>query len=412
MRKQLSFFDAVQAFAVLYLIVWSISPPLGIAMIYRLLALGLAAVWALIAFMRGFRLENMHIAAAVFIVGVAIVAFFDNWNFSDIIRQISIYMLFVEFLMFSFYYSKNKLDDLSILIPIILLILIYFNYNTFKALLEDPTLSRIIVRNDESANEYMLKGIGGYALVYAQVLFFPAGLFWTLNMFRRSKLKFIIGAAWLVTYVLLFMNAGYSIAVFSTVASVIVLFFYKRRSVVGVVVLTMIMFIGSMVLILYVTPFREWLLTTFDGTAVAKKINDLVATSESGEAEGSIQSRIEVYMITVRALLRYPIIGLLWFPGVTGGHSGLFDVVALYGWVGGFIYGKVLFSVPNEFKNDNYNNNSLISVINAQLVAMIFIAVLDSLPYQLMCSYLLIIPILLNDIKNMTGDSYESSVDG
>ena len=40
--------------AVLYLILWTISPPLGIDMIYRFLALGCVGIWAVITAGRGY----------------------------------------------------------------------------------------------------------------------------------------------------------------------------------------------------------------------------------------------------------------------------------------------------------------------------------------------------------------------
>lgn len=411
MKKGISFLGLIQAIAVLYLIVWSVSPPLEIDLIYRLLALSLAAVWAVIAFMRRIQLDNIHIWAAVFIVLVVITAYFETKSFSGIIKQIALYMLFVEFIIFSFYSKKNLWHEIDFIIPVVLILLLYFNINTVKALIEDPTIARIIVRNEETANNYLRQGIGGYALVYTQTLFFPVALMWLLKAFDKNKIKFFIGLAWLVSYGFLIANAGYSIAIFSTLASAFVLFFYKGKSVVGVVIITMALFIGAMAAILYVAPLREWLLTVFDGTAVAKKINDLVSTSESGSAEGSIQSRITAYMASLRALLRYPVIGSLWDSGGAGGHSAVLDNFVKYGWWGGYIYSKLVFYVPNKYKKD-YKSRSMTSLINAELVVMIFISFLDTLPYQLMCSFMIIVPLLIQDIIKWTGEKNESSLVG
>lgn len=412
MRKSISLFSYIQAFSVLYIVIWSISPPLGIDLIYRLLALALAVVWIAIAFMREIEFDRFHIWALVFILAVAVIAYFENNSFSDIIRQISFYMMFVELIIFGFYNKKNIWKELFFLIPIIFLILIYYNYITITALLDDPSLARIIVRNDENAINYMRRGIGGYALVYLQVLFFPSALMWTLKAFKTNKLKFLIGALWTVSFIFLVMNAGYSIAVFTVAASVIVLFLYKGKSVTGILITMLVLFIATMALILYVEPFRNWLLSTFDGTAVAKKINDLMATSESGEAEGSIQVRIEAYVNSIKAIIRYPIIGALMKPAMLGGHSTILDCVAKYGIFGGYIYCKSVFGVPNGLKKMNEKNIDILHVANAQLFVMIFIILLDTVSYQLVCSIFIIAPILMNEIKKWTGEKNENSLDG
>lgn len=410
MRKSISGLGLVQSMAVLYLIVWSVSPPLGIDLIYRLLALGLAAVWAFIALMRKIQLETVHIWAALFIVLVIFCAYFENNSLSDIIKQIANFMLFVSFIMFAFYYKKSLWHELSFFIPLIFLLLLYFNVTTTRALIADPTLARLIVRNDESVYTYMRQGVGGYALVYSQVLFFPAAFMWTLRVFKRSRIKFIISLAWVISYFFLLANASYSIAIFTSLAALFVMFFYKGKSIIGVIIVSLILFVGAMALILYVTPFREWLLVTFDGTAVAKKINDLVATSESGAAEGSIQVRVNAYMASFRALLRYPIIGSLWNKNVgAGGHSAVIDFFVKYGIAGGYMYTRMIYSVPNTFKKDN-ENKVVHYVSNALLVSAIFVSVLDNLSFETMFPLIILNAILLNDIKQWTDDKYENSL--
>ena len=51
----------IQKAAVLYLIIWTISPPLEIDMIYRLLALGAAGIWFIVALRRRLLVEKAHI---------------------------------------------------------------------------------------------------------------------------------------------------------------------------------------------------------------------------------------------------------------------------------------------------------------------------------------------------------------
>lgn len=399
MSNQKSFAGLIQAFAVFYIIAWSVSPPLGIDLAFRLLALGLAAVWAFIALMRRIQFENIHIWALVFILIIVYVTYIRYNSFSNLIKQINWYMFFVEFVIFSYYCKKDCWDELSFVLPLIFILLIYFNYQTVIVLIEDPTIARLIVRADESIYGYMRQGVGGYAMVYVQVLMFPAALYWILKAYRKSKIRFIIGAVWLVSYGFLIAKASFSIALFSTFASLFVLFLYKGRSVVGVVVITLILFLGTMAAIMYIAPLREWLLQTFDGTAVAKKINDLVNPSETGE--DSIQVRINQYLGSLSALLQYPIIGSLWRQSKAGTHSHILDTFAMYGWWGGYMNIRVLFSAPRYYK-EKYKSGKIISVANAEFVVMIFISLLDTLPFEMMCPFFLLVPLLMQDIIKWT----------
>lgn len=409
MKKGISLLGAVQGFAVLYLIVWSIAPPLGIDLVYRLLALALAAVWAVIAFMRRIQLETIHIWALLFVLLIVFVTYVRYNSFSNIIKQIAWYILFVEFIFFSFYSKKNLWHEIELILPIVFLVFIFFNYKTAVVLIEDPTIARKIVRMDDDVVQLMRQGIGGYALVYSQVLMFPAALFWTLKAFRNDRIKFLIGIVWLVSYAFLIANASYSIALFSTFASLFVLLFYKGKSVVGVIVITMILFVGVMASIMYITPWREWLLVTFDGTAVAKKINDLVNPVDSG-GEDSIQVRITQYIRSLQAMLQYPVVGTLWRSALTGTHSHVLDSFAIYGWFGGYLNIKMIYSAPNYYKNKYDNFKAIISVANAELVVMIFISLFDTLTFEMMCPLFILVPLIMEDIKNWTGDKYENSL--
>lgn len=413
MRKSITLPGFIQAIAVAYIVAWSISTPMEIDLIYRFIALGLAAIWAVIAFMRNIQFDTIHIWALLFTVSVVIITYFTFHNISSIIKQISWYMMFVELIIFSFYNKKNLWHEISWVIPVVFILLTFFNFKTASVLIEDPTIARLIVRADEETYAYMRQGVGGYALVYTQVLFFPAALIWIINSWKVNKIKFVFGLAWLISYFFLIANAGYSIAIFSTVSAVLILFFYKGKSVVGVVIVTMLFFIGVMAAILYLTPFREWLLVTFDGTAVAKKINDLVASSESGEAEGSIADRVNQYVGSFKsALFEYPVIGSLWRTSSAGTHSHILDTFAKYGLWGGILNLRVLYIAPSFYRKKYQGSKTVTAIFNAELTVMILVSLLDTLPYQLMCAFFLIVPILTEDIINWKGEKNEGSLVG
>ena len=390
----------IQKAAVLYLIIWTISPPLEIDMIYRLLALGAAGIWFIVALRRRLLVEKVHIYAVVYMFLVILIAYLEKGSFDAIIRQIGIYILVICFIIHCFY-KENGWHELSGIIPIVLILLLIYNWRTAEILLEDPTIARKLVRADESVYEYLRQGIGGYSLVYPQVCIFPAILAWILRAYHNNKIYFGIGCIWLYTYILCISRAGYSIAIFATIVGAIMLFFYRGRNIWTAFAIAAVIFLAVMGAILYVDSFREYLLQTFDGTAVAKKIEDLVATSETGAAEGSIQARMKAYQGSTNTILEYPLIGGLWMAG-GGGHSAILDQFAKYGVWGGIIYTIMIFAVPNEYKR-KYHHPKVWMISNAVMVSLLFVALLDSITYSFMCMILLVLPLLYEDILRWEG---------
>ena len=388
----------IQKITVLYLILWTISPPLGVDMIYRYLALGCVGIWALIAIGRGYfshGIEKDQFYAIVFAAAVVLIAFLERGTINGILQQIHIYMLVISFILFSFY-KKGYWQELSGILPVILIALAFFNYTTAAALEANPGIARSIVRADEETYRYMRQGIGGYGLIYSQVCIVPAVLAWIKSAYRNSRLCFVIGCIWGGTFVYYLLNAGYSIAVLAAAAGTIMLLVYRRRSVWGAILISIGLFLGGMAALIYWDAFRELLLEVFDGTKVAVKINDLMLTSETGTAEGSIQDRIKAYSYSVETILKYPLIGGLWMSS-GGGHSAILDAIAKYGVLGGYMFIRLVFTAPNEYKTA-LKNPKICRISNAVIVSMLFVAMLNSFPHDIMCMILLVLPLLYEDI--------------
>ena len=391
----------IQAIAVLYLVVWTISPPLQIDLIYRLIALACAAVWVVIWFIRenSISLGKEQIGAIIFLIAVMIVIYFEKYDFSALIKQIALIMLVICFMMTYFY--DDKWDELAGIVPIVLILLTIWNYNTVKILIEDHTIARLLVRDDETTHQYLKQGIGGYSLIYPQVCICPAIFAWIIKAFKHNKICFAIGAVWAYFYVRLLELAGYSIALFASAIGLILLLFYKGKNIIPAFVVTILAFVGIMAAILYIIPFREWILETFDGMAVARKVNDLVSTSESGVTGDSIQVRIEAYSNSLMDMLKYPIIGSLWREN-GGGHSALLDITSKYGWLGGYAFAMMFYHVPFHYKH-HYNDKFIISVANATLVTLMFVSALDSFNYSFTLMVLIVSSLLFEDIIKWTG---------
>ena len=399
--------NLIQKFAVLYIIVWSISPPLEIDMIYRVAALGCAGIWGIMALSRGLYVEKVHVYAVIFAMAVVFISYMETDGFSSALKHIAIYMMVVCFVINAFY--ENRWQELSGIIPIVLILLIVFNWKTTQALIDDHTIARSLIRDDEEVYQYLRQGIGGYSLIYPQVCISPVIMAWTIKAWKNHKLSFVLGCVWVFTFVECILKAGYSIAIFATIVGVIVLLIYKGRSAISAIILSFIVFGISIALIIYSDAVRGFLLETFDGTAIATKINDLMATSSEGQSEGSIEDRIVRYRASIENIIKYPLIGSLWMNN-GGGHSAVMDNLAKYGIWGGGLYIVMLFYVPKQYKK-KYVNSKMVRIINAVMVTTFFVGFLDSFSYSFMPMILIILPLFLEDILKWEGINNENSLD-
>ncbi len=402
-------YGTIQMFSVLYIVVWTISPFMEIDLVYRLLGVACAGLWAFILILRQkpLLIETNTIVALVFLVAVVGVTYIETGKASGIIKQISYFMMVICFIICQYY--KKQWDELKMIVPVVLILLTIFNFRTYFALLQDPSLARQLVRDDENMYQYLRQGIGGYSLIYPQVCVFPALLQWTISAFNKNKLYFALGAVNICSFILVIFNAGYSIAIFTTAIGIFLLFFYRGNSAVKAFFVALIIFVTIMYLILYVEEFRNWILDTFPSRAVHNKINDLIASAESGDASGSIAARLTRYMSSIRKIFIYPIIGALWRDG-GGGHSAVLDTFAKYGLWGGAIYCFMIYFVPVSYKR-KYENRYIRRTCNATLVAIMTVSILDSISYAFTGMMMLVLPLYFEYILKWTGDNYENSLD-
>ena len=400
----------IQKIAVLYLVIWTVSPPLQVDAIYRVIALACAAVWFVIWFIREnpLVLSKEHVGALIFLALVLIVVYIERNDFASVIKQIALILLVICFIMTYFY--DDKWDELAGIVPIVLVLLTIFNYNTFSILVEDHTIARLLVRDDETTYQYLRQGIGGYSLIYPQVCICPLIVAWTVKAFNGNKLFFAIGIAWAYTYVRVLELAGYSIALFASAIGVLLLIFYRGKNVIPALIVAIIAFMGIMAAIMYIEPFRNWILETFDGTAVARKVHDLVTPSDTTVTGDSIQARIDAYSISLKNLVKYPVIGSLWRTS-GGGHSALLDTASKYGLLGGYALAMMFYHVPFHYKH-SYKDKFVLSAANATLVTMLFVSILDSFNYSFTCMILIVSSLLFEDIIKWTGaEKIESIMD-
>ena len=91
-KKSRNALTILQSICVLYITVWTISPPLQINTIYRVVALGAVGLWFLLNIPHGLKLERIHIVAIAFAMLVVIVALMESESkISNVLRYACYY---------------------------------------------------------------------------------------------------------------------------------------------------------------------------------------------------------------------------------------------------------------------------------------------------------------------------------
>ena len=380
---------AIQKICVLYLFCWTIAPILAIGTIWRILALISFIVWYSLALQRGFKINTPVSRAIGFAVLVSVVILLTDFKVGRIIKRIDVFMLVIAICMFQFY-LLHPLELLD-LIPYLLFMLTIFNFKTGDALLENAQIARLIVRNSEEAQAYQMQGIGGYCLLYLQVCACPAILAWGKSTIKSSSSKklSILFVCWLLSYLLFIYKAAYSIALFASALSFFLVLPRRKANLRQSLIIMIVLFVLLMAAILFIEPFRELLFDIFRGTAVERKLHDFsvmngLETNDryGSQNYGSFDTRSLAYSRSLWMILQYPIIGGLFFSTAIGGHSAILDTIARYGWLGGWLYCSMIFAVPIAMKKSVSLKSPLTTINNATFVIILFIALLDTLPYE------------------------------
>ncbi|MBQ6421425.1 MAG: hypothetical protein IJK02_10165 [Clostridia bacterium] len=397
----------LQMVSVLYLMAWSVSPPLQISILFRLIALGLAAVWFLIEFFRRFEFTKMQIWCALFMAAIIIVTYLKK-GADSVLGEIAIYMMVLAF--FINIYSSDSWQNYRIVVPVTLMLLIFFNYRTASTLSADATIARRLVRDSEELYDFLRQGVGGYGHIYLQVCISPVVYAWTLKAFDQHKVLFVLGVLWIVTFWWVLLNAGYSIAIISSAVSMIILLFYRRRSILPAFVLSVVLIVVGVLMLVYVEDFRNFILQIFDGTKVVRKIEDLLSTAE-GETADSFATRITRYGYSLQTCLQYPIIGGWLFDANYGGHSEILDTFAKYGVWGGVPTLFMIFYAPYDFRKRSSSRTVLVTA-NAHTLVIALVSLFDPFVFQVYFPLLILCPVMYTDIIRWTEEDNDDSLDG
>ncbi len=380
-----------------YLLVWTISPPLSIDLIYRLIAVLCALVFALDEIMKhGYSLTREEGYSVLFLLVIVLVVLYAN-GVGGVLKPIALYLLVIAYIIYNRY--KDNLSVLNGLQIIAIALLFVWNIQTIRALSLDDRIARMIVRNDVEIYQYLRRGVGGYGHIICQTILSPVAIAWTLSAFRQHKVKFILGVVYLISFFRVLFSASYAIPILATVIGIIVYFTGKKTRMWSYIVLALIIAGLTIYLIGYVPAIREYLGNLFPGYTVQNKINDLMYSIETGEMQGDFAARLSRYLTPIRSFFfEHPLVGGLWKGGAAG-HSTILDAFGQYGLFGGYMMCSMLFFVPRRNRSKYFENRKIRRTTAAVWVVLFVTMMFDA--WSLTCSFILflVIPLMLEDIR-------------
>ena len=215
---------------------------------------------------------------------------------------------------------------------VIFIALVVTSITTLIGLAVYPDASRYIATvsdsNEAKAVTYDLMNIGGYDFVYTCILVYPIAIY----AFKKKRLHWAIMTAIVALNFFLCLTAGYTIAFIFVVLSTIFLIFPKNLSVTQVIIILAI----SLFLIIVLSDYVSMGLNSLADVIKNKDISERLRALANGREglQDIDDDRVGLYLTSLQSFIDSPILGGMINGTSMGGHSFIFDTMALYGMFG------------------------------------------------------------------------------
>jgi len=329
---------------ILYLISWSISPPLSYGVLYRIASIAFVVYllnknWAI----SNEEQRNRFYYSIFLIIYMVILGLIVQDKF---VQRIHAYIFLLVGITTDIWNNKHLPKNCYWYIIIFTFLLyIVWNICSINALFQNSHIMRALVRNSEESYIYSQKGVGGYGYLYSVVIALPLGISILLNKFYDKKLR-LTSLIFIVSSLYLVFLSEYFMAVILAVAIIPLIFVSrvksknKRLSAYCLIVLVL------MILFLNAESIIAFLVNETDSATMQKKLTDsyMIMANDGEVNDSEFGTRAKRYGHAIDAFISNPLFGSLTYRNV-GNHSYILDYFGQYGFLIGlaFIY---LFSRP------------------------------------------------------------------
>lgn len=245
---------------------------------------------------------------------------------------------------------------------------------TYLGCLAYPVASRELAtfsQEDEMYSLYTSINIGGFSFVYAIVLMLPLLIY----LVRDKRLNIIIGVIALLMVVITIFVTEYATALLFMIVAFMSFIFPKNFSTKHIIITMLTILVIYWGAKEYLGHAFDVLATNVDSEILAERfysISDLLLGDEKS-VEGDIESRVEVYELSVKAFEASPIWGA---SGINvGGHSFFLDNLGKYGCFGLiamiFMYSSLYKLYFKRYKSQPYSGYILLTFFIALALAIL-----------------------------------------
>ncbi|MEZ9917150.1 hypothetical protein AB4404_12025 [Vibrio breoganii] len=284
-------------------------------------------------------------------------------------------------------------------IPILIffmLLNVFTNIITIKALILDPNVSRLISRSDEVSIPLTKSGIGGYSHIYSNVVMLPLFIYFVFNSFtKRSFVLFSIYSINLLTTVFVIYKAQYTIALLLTFFILAFSVYNYCNGVIRLFGLLLIACYGSY----YFLNSESIALNFGDGKYSDKirSISSLIYYGNFTDQSNQIGNRTYLYLNSLSAFFQNPFGVQVFDTKIIGGHSDFIDKFAQFGFIVApfIIYSFIWFPLYCYRKAEG----NLRNIVLLSLLCLLVVSLFNTLSVQ-MAMYFFILSITINESKS------------
>lgn len=376
-RLTYSFVPASNLVLAILLIVATISPPAKALDNFYTLYIGIILSWFLSAVINkpSFFIYPSRILFAIYIFFLYLLTILTcTDNLVLLKRHFALFAIFVLYTIFS-YYRKYYPQYLKVIFVIIVLIWPIWAFLTAKEIMIRPHVAAIADKPflESTYYYYTSKGVGGYGLVYSTVLLALILLsLLRVRVLDNKKYLYILGLT-VLCYFLVIMS-GFFIGLIALFLGTTIVLFPKRFNITNVnfYLFVFITIIGLILICNLLPSAAENVFVLYE-----QKLLDTQILLQEGDIYGSVEGRMDVYLISIETFLRNPLFGSVFSDkALFGNHSLIFDIFSLYGIGIGILLIYILFSFPIKLTKNAYYGYSRAAI--ATLFSLLIILLLNN----------------------------------
>ena len=377
--------------------------------------------WALVRFINN-RWRQSLIIELAFLAGWCGLMFlaYENADYSYVAKNVSFlgfivdsharimiytFLLLIPGIILSESFSYKNSRIVKIIIFVILVTSLFYSV---RAVIVFPDALRARRTTAFLGYEDILYGTPTYAIVYSLCLYVPYFLARYSLTKGRTKLYYVLMVACLFIIVTI---SQFATALLALLLGLFVFWFMSSNRYSGSV-LSRIVVTSILIIMLFIrTPIADLFSSLAESVtgAWAEKLEELAQFMRGDGTTGGLASRISLYSDSLSVFRDSPLFGMIFsgaFDGEIGGHSSLFDMLALTG-----ISGTLLFigAVYNARKRMQLSTSGKVNkaAINAITITYIFLALTKNIITALSVnfSFFVMLPILFS-MKESSVDEY------